>query len=495
MESNCRTRSLTVGEFTAVALLGFVSCCEGADWPQFRGPTHDGVSTDHLNTQWSGAVTNPVWLVPVTSSLCSFSVSGGRAFTQVNRSINSADKEVCVALNISNGAELWATPVDDAVYPEGGVGYDDGPRSTPVIDNGSLFVLSSYLNLYRLNPTNGAVIWQKDLLALYGGTIIRYENAASPVIENGLIFLNANAGANTLMALQTSNGALVWRKQIGGLTQSTPVLATIQGVRQLIFAVTNGVVSVAPDTGDLLWQFNYPFQWYVYGPLAVTPVVHQDMVFMSGANAYGYGSVVRRITFTNSVWSTTQLWWTNNPTTHWMTPVAYQGYLYGQFGIQQFDANTTTQLKCIDMATGAVKWSTNNFGHGGTLLVDNHLLIITERGDLVLANPNPNAYTEMGRFLAIPGYNGDNNKCWTAPAVADGRVYVRSTAWGACFDLSVPDTSPVLAVGPASLNFGSLQAGNCTNGTFYVTNLGGGTLSGSVSGAAAPYGLVSGGQL
>jgi hypothetical protein len=148
--------------------------------------------------------------------------------------------------------------------------------------------------------------------------------------------------------------------------------------------------------------------------------------------------VVRRVTVTNGVWSTTQLWYTNNPSSHWMTPVVYQGYLYGEFGIQQADATTATQLKCIDMLTGTVKWSIDNFGHGGAVLVDNLLVAITETGDLVLVKPDPNAYTELGRFRAIPDYDGDTNKCWNSVAVADGRVYVRSTSFGAAFDLSAP---------------------------------------------------------
>src|SRR5215471_3699232 len=91
------------------------------------------------------------------------------------------------------------------------------------------------------------------------------------------------------------------------------------------------------------------------------------------------------------------------------------------------------------MRTGAVKWATNNFGHGGTLLVDNNLVVITEMGDLVLAKPDTNAYVELGRFQAIPDYQQDFNKCWNGPAVADGRVYVRSTSYGACFNLSIPN--------------------------------------------------------
>ena len=117
--------------------------------------------------------------------------------------------------------------------------------------------------------------------------------------------------------------------------------------------------------------------------------------------------------------------------------MAHNGFLFGQFGIQQFDS-PTAQLKCIDMRTGQVKWSTNGFGRGGTLLVDDHLLVLSERGDLILAQPNTNAYTELARFLAIPNYFGDTNKCWNTPAVAEGRVYIRSTSFGACYDLAIP---------------------------------------------------------
>jgi outer membrane protein assembly factor BamB len=174
------------------------------------------------------------------------------------------------------------------------------------------------------------------------------------------------------------------------------------------------------------------------------------MVFIGGAHAYNMGSVVAQVQFTNSAWTATRLWFTNNPASHWMTPVAYQGYLYGLFGIQFYDFTPATQLKCIDMRTGAVKWSVDNFGHGGILLVDNHLIVITETGDLVLVKLDPNAYTELGRFQAIPDYYGDTNKCWNSPAIADGRVYVRSTSFLACYDLSIPSLKldPPLVASP-----------------------------------------------
>jgi outer membrane protein assembly factor BamB len=431
-------RSLA-GFSLALFLFPFRGSC--GDWLQFRGPTHDGISTERIKTNWTGL--NPTWLVPVPNSLCGFVVSGGRAFTQVNREINLQPKEVCVALDITNGAELWATVLDDANYPDGFVGYDDGPRTTPSFDNGSVYVLTSYLKLYRLNATNGAVIWQKDLLALYGGTVIRFQNAASPLIDSGLIYLNANCGSSNLMALRTSDGSVAWRVENESMTHSTPVLATLFGVRQLVFATGSGLISLDPLTGARLWRFNYPFTFNSFYSLAVSPVVHRDMVFMSGTRSVSYTSFVRRITYTNNVWSSVQLWSTNEPSSTFTTPVAKDGFLYGTFG---FDTTSPlNQLKCVEMRTGLVKWSQTGFGRGGLLMVDNkYLMILTEKCELVLAQVNTNAYVELGRIQALPPYNTDNNKSWNVPAIADGKVYVRSTSWGAAFDMSVPQLPGLL---------------------------------------------------
>ena len=423
--------------------LGLIFCVPlaalAAPWSQYRGSDHNGISTDRIVKQWTGSVTNPVWRVALTNGLGSVVVDDRRVFTLARRLVAGQDKEICVALNITNGVEQWATTVDDADYPHGGVGFDDGPRSTPAVDGGSVYVLSSYLKLLRLNATNGSVIWSNDLVSLYGSEVIPWQNAASPVIENGLIFLNANTNlANpmrTLFALRTSDGGVAWRSQVEQMTHASPTIATIHGTRQVIFCTQDGLVSLAPDSGNLLWRTNFPFQ---YGTsIAVSPVVWNDLIFTGGAHAYVMGSIVVRASFSNDVWSVVRVWYTNNPATHWMTPVVRDGFLYGPFGIQFFDS-VNAQLKCVDMRTGAVKWSVDNFGRGATLLVDDHLVTITERGQLVLARPTTNAYTELGRFTAITGYHDFTNKCWNAPAVADGRIFVRSTSFVACFDLSIP---------------------------------------------------------
>jgi outer membrane protein assembly factor BamB len=290
------------------------------------------------------------------------------------------------------------------------------------------------------------VIWQKDLVALYGGTVIRFQNAASPLIEGGLIYLNANSASSCLMALRTSDGSVAWRSQNETLTHSTPVLATIQGVRQLVFATGSGLIALNPLTGVMLWRCNYPWTYNPLYPMSVSPVVHQDMVFMSAIKTSGYGTFVRRVTVTNSLWTSTQLWFASDPSTAFITPVAREGCVYGTFGAEY--NSPPNQLKCVDLRTGAVKWSQAGFGRCGVLIVDNYLLALTETGQLVLAQVNTNAYVEVGRFTAIPAYNGDNNKCWNVPAIVDGKVYVRSTSYGAAFDFSLPDPKPALTLDP-----------------------------------------------
>ena len=417
--------------WTSLVCLGaLLSVAVAADWPNYRGPAGDGISPDRINKQWTGAVTNPIWRLPLGNGLSSLTVSAGRVFTQIKRNL-SGNKEVCVALNATNGVELWGTVVDTASYPNGGVGFDDGPRSTPVVDGNSVYVLTSYLKLFRLNATNGVIIWQTNLVSGFGANVIPWQNAASPVVENGLIFVNANAGTQRILALRTNDGSLAWRSHNEGMTHSTPVLTTMYGVRQLILATQNGLLSLNPLTGTQLWRTNYPFNYSI--SIGASPVVWSNIVFIT--MNYAQGSAAFRVVPTNATFAAHLLWRDSALESHWMTAVATEGYLYGMFTPD----NEAAELRCIDIQTGAQKWAQPDFGRGGIALVDGHLLLNTETGDLVLVKPITNAYTEVARFTAITNYLNDYNRCWNSAAIAAGRVYVRATAAVAAFDLSVPD--------------------------------------------------------
>jgi hypothetical protein len=147
--------------------------------------------------------------------------------------------------------------------------------------------------------------------------------------------------------------------------------------------------------------------------------------------------VAYQASLSNNVWTASRLWWTNTIAAHWMTPVCLDGYLYGQFGIFSFDG-PNAQLTCLDIRSGVVKWQISGFGRGGTVLVNNQLVTLTENGQLLLVKADTNSYVELGRFQAILNYFPDNNKCWNAPALSDGKIFVRSSSFVAAFDLSVP---------------------------------------------------------
>lgn len=424
--------------------------CPATDWPQYRGPNHDGVSSERINLDWTGAVTNPVWIVHLTNGLTSLTISDGRVFTQVRRSISGQNREVCLALGAVTGAELWATPLDTGNYPHSGVGIgDDGPRCTPSAADGSVYVLGAYHNLYRLNATNGAVIWSTNLTAGFGGTVIPWQSAASPLMEKGLIFVNANCNTGTLMAFNAADGTLAWRAENEGMTHATPVLATIHGTRQLIFATQGGLVALNPQTGARFWKAPYPFNYST--SIGASPVVHHDMVFLTAA--YAMGAFAVQIVQSNGDQVPVQLWANRFLQSHWSTPVAYQGTVIGPF----LPDDDTAELRCIDLLTGEPRWSVPGFGRGGILLVGTNLLLSTERGELVLAEANTNAFVELARFQALPNYDPFRNKCWNALALSDGQVYLRSSAYALRFDLSLPIAPELKMESPQPTTAGGLN--------------------------------------
>jgi outer membrane protein assembly factor BamB len=151
-------------------------------------------------------------------------------------------------VDAATGANFWVTPIDDAPWDptvtynggDGSAPYNtgDGPRTTPSVNAGRVFALSGLMHLVCLNATNGSVIWSSNLPTTYDASTITYENAASPCLDNDLVFVNLNSSPNNrnLAAFRAADGSLAWSSQNENVTHATPVVATIQGVRQVIFA-------------------------------------------------------------------------------------------------------------------------------------------------------------------------------------------------------------------------------------------------------------------
>ncbi len=419
----------------------------GGDWPQFRGPNGDGTSTERILKAWPSGGPARVWKRAaaekiITDGFSSFAVSQGIAYTMVTRSFDGVPMEVCLALNADTGAELWTTPLEPADYTSG-AGTGDGPRSTPTVVGDRVLAFSCRMVLTCMDAANGNVLWRKDLPAEYSSSVIDWENAAAPVVEDELIYVNCNASTRSLLALRVSDGSEAWRAQNERMTHASPVAATILGVRQIIFLTQSGLISIVPKTGALLWRYTFGYSTST----AASPVVAGDVVYCSAS--YGVGAAAVQLTKSGSTFSVHQLWRMKNALeNHWTTPVHYQGFLYGLYGAASPGQNP---LKCVNIMTGEEVWSHSGFGPGGVLLVDGTLMVLSDKGVLVLVEPDPTQYKEIARTQAVTG------KSWNVPAVSNGRVYVRSINEAACLDLSVPAPKPLTVQDPIRLADGSVR--------------------------------------
>lgn len=405
------------------------STLPAADWPQYRGPNHDGSSAETLRTNWSQKPPTVVWKKTIGSAWSSITVSGGRAFTQVNRRLANEQREVCVALNADTGAELWATALDQAAYPHAGTGSTDGPRSTPSVDGDRVYVFTSYLRLYCLRAADGTVVWSRDFIAEFPGTeVIEWQNAASPLIVGDLIFLNSNVANQHLMAIRKSDGVTAWSGQNDRMTHASPAYATIAGTPQVVFQTLRGLVGVTPETGAVLWRYNFTPS---STSTASTPVVADDYVY--GSCAYSLGAWTARVTKAGSAFSVGQTDYKRSSSyqNHWATPVHHEGFLYSV--VERGSPNKS--LACFSLAGRTNTWITSTVGSGppgyaSLIKVGGKLVVLTEDGELVVLAPNPAAYTELARYQALTGTS------WNHPAFSNGRIYARSNTQIVALDVA-----------------------------------------------------------
>jgi outer membrane protein assembly factor BamB len=399
------------------------------DWPAYRGPNGDGSASGALaQKSFPAGGPSAAWKVPLGAGFSSFAIGGGKAYTLVLREVDGAAREVCLALDAESGRELWATPLGQADYDGGGdSGTDDnkggdGPRSTPSLAGGRVYVLDANLVLSCLDAGNGVLSWKRDLIAEHEGRQIPWQNAASPLVEGGRVFVAGGGEDQSLLAFDAASGALAWASGDEKMTHATPVAATLHGQRQVLFFVQSGLIAVEPESGEPLWRVEFPYRTST----AASPVVHGDIVYCSAG--YGVGAAAWRIARKGDAFTPELLWRTPNKLmNHWSTPVARDGHLYGMFSFKEYGDGP---VQCIELATGAERWSQPGFGPGNCILVGGELVALSDAGELVLIEARPDAYRELARADVLAG------KCWSTPAFSDGSLYVRSTSEGTRLELS-----------------------------------------------------------
>lgn len=407
-----------------------IAAALAGNWPQYRGPNQDGLSQEKVNLAWPAEGPKALWKVPTQNGFSCFAVAGGKAFTQVNREANGEQREILVALDAATGKELWFADIGLGKYDQGGDSGTpdnkggDGPRSTPTVSDGKVYVLNPFIVLSCFDAETGKPVWSKDIIKEFLGRNIGWKSAASAVIDGDLVFVGGGGAGQSFIALNKKTGETAWKSQDETITHATPVVATILGERQVIFFAKSGLVAVSVKDGKALWKF--PFKFNV--STAASPVVSGDIVYLSAG--YGVGGAACKIAKEGDAFAAKGMWAVpgdKDVANHWSTPVCKDGYLYGMFSFKKFGVGP---LKCVELATGKVMWEKPDFGAGNVIVVNDKIVALADDGQVVVVEAAPAAYKELARFKAVTG------KCWTTPALSDGRLYVRGTKEGACFDVS-----------------------------------------------------------
>ncbi len=387
-----------------------------ADWPSFRGAQRNGVSTETgLRTPWPEAGLQPRWSIPLGEGYASIAVAGGRLFTL----FAEGEKEYLVSLQPVDGKILWKTPLGAKVETE----FGNGPRSTPAVAGDTVYAVGSDMILRAAAIQDGAVRWQVDLAKEFGARPLRWGISTSPLVDGDLVLLEVGAGEGKgVAALDAATGKSRWTALTSGGSYGSPIAVTLGGVRQYIVAATASRQVVAVNReGQTLWSYDW-----AGGTMAMPLLVGDNQLFVSASE--DVGGVLLRIDQKDGRFTVEEVWRNREMKNHFSSSLAYGGYIYG------FDGAT---LKCLDAATGERQWVQRGLGKGSLIAADGHLIVLSDRGKLVLAKATPEGFQEAGSFQVLEG------KTWTAPVLAGGNLYLRDHQKLVCFDArATPEATP-----------------------------------------------------
>jgi outer membrane protein assembly factor BamB len=379
--------------------LSFPVKAEGLDWYRWRGPDLNGVSTEKgWKAVWPKEGPKQLWKASVGIGFSSISVKEGRAYTLGNQ--NETDTVYC--LDANTGKILWRhsypSPLDVQYY-------EGGTSSTPTIDGKAVFTLSKRGHLFCFEAGSGQIIWQKNIQEDLDLKKPRWGFAGSPLVEGDLLVLNAGSAGT---ALQKTTGKVVWTSGQEAAGYASPVPFGTGDRRGVAIFAAKALVGVNLEGGRELWRQKWLTQWDIN---IADPIISSDKIFVS---TFDQGCAVFQINSGNL----NTVWQNRNMANHFSSCVLVNRHLYG------FDGNTDKagpELRCLDFETGALKWVQPGLGLGALMAADNKLIVLTEKGELIIVEATSTAFKPISRAQVLGG------KCWTTPVLSNGKIYCRNS--------------------------------------------------------------------
>ena len=388
---------------TGLALAAGTDPSAGTDWPQFRGPQQNGVSLEKgLLRSWPESGPKILWKKPIGSGFSTVTVVEDALYTMAVE----GESEMAYRLRASDGGVVWRMPIGP-LFPEV---FGDGPRSTPVVEKDAVYMLSATGRLHALTTKDGQRIWEIDLVKDLGSATPGRGFGSSPLVDGDLLLLQAGGTeGRAVVALDKKTGKVRWSALNGEPGYVTPLAVTIDGVRQYVFVRTaeGDIVSVLPD-GKVHWQYAWK-GGAIASPLFLPP----NRIFASASE--DVGSVLLEIGKADSKGdnkaTVREVWANRLMKNHFSSSVLYEGHIYG------FD---NASLKCLVAETGEQKWVQRGYGKGSLIAADGLLYILSDQGQVILAEATSAGFHEKGRVQVLQG------RSWTSPVLSQGRLYLRN---------------------------------------------------------------------
>jgi len=426
------------------------------DWPQWQGPDRNAISKESgLLKEWTKDGPPLAWKIKgLGGGYSGPSIAAGRIFGMGNR----GDDEVIWALSEKDGKELWATRLGPAFKQQAPQGKE-GPGCTPTVDGERLYVLGLGGDLACLQVKDGKIIWQHSLPGDFGGRVPRWSYRESPLVDGDKVICTPGGQDAMLVALDKLTGKTIWKGQVPGgpgvgpggpgggpggpgggpggfggpgAAYASAIAIDFDGQRQYVQLTQQALVGVAASDGKFLWRYDRPANGM--GINCSTPVFHDGLVF--AASAYGAGGgLVKLSKDANGGVKAEEVYSTRKMQNHHGGMILLDGCLYGANG-----GNEGGFLVCLDFQTGNVLWDERDDAEhrapkGSVALADGRLYYRTEKGTMLLIEPNPKQYVERGRFDQP---DRSQQPAWTHPVIANGKLYLRDQDVLLCYDVKAP---------------------------------------------------------
>ena len=373
------------------------------DWPQWRGIHRDGVSGESgLLEQWPEDGPPVVWSSTAGAGYSGLTIAGGRLYTLGDRD----GAQYLIAMDAMTGERRWQQRLG-ATFSNS---YGDGPRSTPLVDGDLVFAVGTEGLLLAAHRDTGEIAWRRDLVEELGARLPAYGFSSSPLAVGDLLILEVAGADGTFTAFDRQDGRVVWSSQADRGAYSSPIVAEVAGIPQVVFWSASGLHAVSPRDGTLLWKLDAATLCPATGiPLNTgTPIfLPPDRFFI----ASGSGAKMLRVTRSGTDWRPELLWETERMRSDVSSAVAVGETLYGfHRGI----------LQAVDAGTGEIEWQARGFSRGSLIAAADKLIVLGEGGNLALVEATPETFRQLATAQVLDG------RSWTAPSLAGGYLYLRN---------------------------------------------------------------------